>query len=160
MLYALHMADVLDEVDKIDVWLVLEPNMKWPGGATNTPGPVHLKAQADMVTLLGFFGVLARLLRPTRGAHTTAFGYLRELGFEARRNRSRRVRRYVKAPVPAAIIESEPIEPAPPAPLPPIPAPRRPVENAPWKAVPQVEIGRGPYRAWEAQRDALVGVAA
>ena len=103
-----------------------------------------------MHTLLAFFGVLARLLRPTRGTHTTAFGYLRELGFEARRNRSRRVRRYVEA-----FALPEPFEPAPP-----IPAPRLPIEDAHREAFPQVEIVRGPYRAWEAQRDALVGVAA
>ena len=108
-----------------------------------------------MHTLLGFFGVLARLLRPTRGVHTSAFGYLRELGFEARRNRSRRVRRYVEALVPVELIESTYFEPAPP-----IPAPRRPIEDTSREAFPQVEIVRGPYRAWEAQRDTLVGAAA
>jgi hypothetical protein len=133
--------------------------MKRPGGATNTPGPVHLKAQADMHTLLSFSGVLARHLRPTRGSHTSPFGYLRELGFEARRNRSRRVRRYVGALTAVELTEpsaeSESLEPAPL-----IPAPRRPIEDADEEEFPQVEIVRGPYRAWEAHRAALKGLAA
>ena len=124
--------------------------MRRPGGATNTPGPVHLKAQADMLTLLSFFGVPARLLRPTRGAHTTAIGYLRELGAEARRNRSRRVRRYVEALARSEPTATKPIEPATP-----VPAPRKPVEDAHWDGCPRVEIVRGPYRAWEAHRAQL-----
>ena len=107
-----------------------------------------------MVTLLGFFAVLARLLRPTRGAHTRPFGYLWELGSEARRNRSRRVRRYVEGLVP-----SECLEAAPPAPTPSIPAPRPPAEDTLNDEYPQVAIVRGPYRAWEARQSALVGVA-
>ncbi|GAB3717470.1 hypothetical protein [Nocardiopsis oceani] len=103
-----------------------------------------------MLTLLSIFGVLARLLRPTRGAHTTAIGYLRELGAEVRRNRSRRVRRYVDALTPV-----EAIEPAPT-----IPAPRKPVEDAHWDGFPRVEIVRGPYRAWEAHRAELRELAA
>ncbi|WP_017589299.1 hypothetical protein [Nocardiopsis ganjiahuensis] len=123
-----------------------------------------------MHTLLGFFGVLARLLRPTRGAHTSPFGYLRELGFEARRNRSRRVRRYVGELSTTTRIEPEPLAPAPPvpapstttnpsippAPVPPIPRPRRPIEdtseNTGREKFPQVEIVRGPYLAWESAR--------
>lgn len=129
--------------------------MRRPGGATNAPGPVHLKAQADMLTLLSFFGVLARLLRPTRGAHTSAFGYLRELGAEARRNRSRRVRRYVEALARPEHTATKPIAPAPP-----IPQPRKPVEDAHWDGCPRVEIVRVPYRAWEAHRAELRELAA
>ncbi|QRN80525.1 MAG: hypothetical protein JK586_02730 [Nocardiopsis sp. BM-2018] len=120
-----------------------------------------------MLTLLGFFAVLARLFRPTRGAHTSPFGYLWELGAEARRNRSRRVRRYVEELAPSEHFEAAPPaptpstpEPRPPAtPTPSIPAPRPPVEDTLNRDYPQVAIVRGPYRAWEARRSALVGVA-
>lgn len=63
--------------------MVRASDTKRPGGATNTPGPVHLKEQADMHTLLSFFAVLARLLRPTRGVHTRPYRCLWELGAEA-----------------------------------------------------------------------------
>ena len=103
-----------------------------------------------MHTLLSFFAVLTRLLRPTRGAHTSPCGYLRELGAEARRNRSRRVRRYVETP-------ARP-EPAALAPL--VPAPRKPLDDEPVDDVPQVELVRGPYLAWETRQAALRGLAA
>jgi hypothetical protein len=120
-----------------------------------------------MVTLLGFLAVLARLFRPTRGAHTTPFGYLWELGAEARRNRSRRVRRYVEELAPSERLEATPPAPTPSAPkpripeapAPSIPAPRPPAEDTLNDEYPQVAIVRGPYRAWEARRSALVGVA-
>lgn len=112
-----------------------------------------------MKTLLALLSLLVRLLRPTRGAHTTAFGYLRELDAEMRRRRSRRVRRYVVAPTEVATAhfpEPEPLPPTPPVPTPPIPAPRRPIKDA----YPQVEIVRGPYRAWEIERAFFQGVPA
>lgn len=74
-----------------------------------------------MHTLLSFFGVLARLLRPTRGAHTSPCGYLWELGTEARRNRSRRVRRYVEALTPIGPTGPKSIGPTPPVLVPSIP---------------------------------------
>lgn len=108
-----------------------------------------------MMTLLAF---LIRLFRPTRGAHTTPFGYLYELGAEARRRRSRRVRRYVQhlPPLqhPATTFTweagTEPVSPTPS-----IPAPRPPIEDL----YPQVEIVRGPYREWETHRTLLQEVA-
>lgn len=123
-----------------------------------------------MHTLLSFFGVLARLLRPTRGAHTTAFGYLRELGFEARRNRSRRVRRYVEPLTPTEYAEPAPLAaapstptptptppPSPPAvPTPQVPAPRKPLDDDLVDAYPKVEFVRAPYLAWE-NRQADIG---
>lgn len=117
-----------------------------------------------MPYVTALLSLLVRLLRPTRGAHTTAFGYLRELGGEMRRRRSRRVRRYVVAPTDlttAHLPDPEPLPPTPPVPAspipaPPIPAPRRPIEDA----HPQVDIVRGPYRAWEIQRAFLQGVPA
>ena len=107
-----------------------------------------------MPYVTALLSLLVRLLRPTRGAHTTAFGYLRELGGEVRRRRSRRVRRYVVAPTEVATAHLPDPEPLPPTP--PIPTPRRPIEDA----YPQVDIVRGPYRAWEIQRSFLQGVPA
>lgn len=120
-----------------------------------------------MFTLLGFFAVLARLFRPTRGAHTTPFGYLWELGAEARRNRSRRVRRYVELTppehleaTPPAPTPSTPEPRTPAAPVPSIPAPRPPVEDTLSDDHLQVALVRGPYRAWEARQSALAGAIA
>lgn len=106
-----------------------------------------------MMTLLAF---LVRLFRPTRGAHTTPFGYLYELGAEVRRRRSRRVRRYVEnlAAFQPATAEPSP-EPEPTVPTPPVPAPRLPIEDPHHR----VELVRGPYRAWEARQALLAGVA-
>lgn len=112
-----------------------------------------------MPYVTALLSLLVRLLRPTRGAHITAFGYLRELGGEMRRRRSCRVRRYVIAPADlttAHLPVPEPLPSTPPVPTPPIPAPRRPIEDA----YSQVEIVRGPYRAWETQRAFLQGVPA
>ncbi|MBE1456228.1 hypothetical protein H4W79_000442 [Nocardiopsis terrae] len=111
--------------------------------------------------MLSPFAVLARLLRPSRGVHTSPCGYLWELGAEARRNRSRRVRRYVQAlaPVGSASVEPAPLPTAPPVhpctapeptyPAPLVPAPRKPVEDSRHEEFPQTEIVRGPYLAWE-----------
>ncbi|WP_230480301.1 hypothetical protein [Nocardiopsis kunsanensis] len=88
--------------------------------------------------------VLVRLLRPTRGIHTSPSGYLRELGAELRRRRSGRVRRYV-ADMPAALAtdptsyEPPHLAPAPDrnehnAPTPHVPAPRRPSDDRPSRA--------------------------
>lgn len=120
-----------------------------------------------MVTLLGFFAVLVRLLRPTRGAHTSPFGYLWELFAETRRNRSRRVRRYAEELPAAERLEATPPAPTPStpeprtpaAPAPSIPRPRPPVEDRFDTEYPQVAIVRGPYRAWEARQAELAGVA-
>ena len=111
-----------------------------------------------MSYVTALLSLLVRLSRPTRGAHTTAFGYLRELGGEMRRRRSRRVRRYVLAPSDHATAHSPAPEPppTPSVPTPPVPAPRRPIEDA----SPRVEIVRGPYRAWESRRALLQGVPA
>lgn len=65
--------------------------------------------------------LMIRVLRPCRGTHTTAFGYFRELSFELRRNRSRRVRRYVHVPHVVSKIDAQP--------APPIPAPRGPADD-------------------------------
>lgn len=102
--------------------------------------------------------LFVRLFRPTRGAHTTPFGYLYELGAEVHRRRSRRVRRYVRhlAPSqPASTAHSSKASPEPDSPTPPIPAPRRPSEDL----HPQVEIVRGPYRNWETRQALLQGAA-
>lgn len=115
-----------------------------------------------MSYVTALLSLLIRLSRPTRGAHTSAFGYLRELGGEVRRRRSRRVRRYVLAPADHAAAHSpgpEPLPTTPPlpsVPAHPIPAPRRPIEDASLR----VEIVRGPYRAWETRRALLQGVPA
>ncbi|MGW5875357.1 hypothetical protein ACWFMI_02225 [Nocardiopsis terrae] len=114
--------------------------------------------------MLSLFAVLARLLRPSRGVHTSPCGYLWELGAEARRNRSRRVRRYVQSlsPVGSESVEPAPLPTAPPVhpctateptgptnPPPLVPAPRKPVEDSRYEEFPQTEIVRGPYLAWE-----------
>ncbi|MGW5877887.1 hypothetical protein ACWFMI_15225 [Nocardiopsis terrae] len=106
--------------------------------------------------------LIVRLTRPTQGTHTSPCGYLWELGAEARRNRSRRVRRYALPGRPAepALTQPEPVEPTPPAPVPSVPAPRRPVEDSCATAHPQAEIVRGPYRAWERHRSTLRGLVA
>lgn len=112
-----------------------------------------------MPYVTALLSLLIRLSRPTRGAHTTAFGYLRELGGEIRRRRSRRVRRYVVAPADLTTAYSpdpEPLPPTPSVPTPPVPVPRRPIEDASLR----VEIVRGPYRAWESRRALLQGVPA
>ena len=103
-----------------------------------------------MMTLLA---LLLRLARPTRGAHTTPFGYLYELGFEARRRRSRRVRRYVETLAPLNTRATEP-PPEPASPTPPTPAPRLPLEDHH-----RIELVRGPYRAWKTRQALLAGVA-
>lgn len=108
------------------------------------------------------FTMLVRLLRPTRGVHTSPLGYVRELAGEARRRRARRVRRYVQD-LPA-LVEAEPAEEDVPV----VPAPRRPVDeeflpgptsgerptgsvNEPDVAVVAEDLVRSYYRAWEHQ---------
>ncbi len=110
--------------------------------------------------------LIIRAVRPTRGAHTSPYGYLRELSAELRRNRARRVRRYAET-VPF-VSEVEPrTKSAPPAPA---PAPSRPADALSPKLVPvpidcvpvvdprssetQVELVRGYYREWE-RKEAL-----
>ena len=51
---------------------------------------------------IALFAVLARLFCPTRGAHTSPCGVLRGLVSEARRIRSRRVRKFAET-LPAAL---------------------------------------------------------
>ncbi|GAB3692623.1 hypothetical protein [Nocardiopsis oceani] len=109
--------------------------------------------------------LLTRLFRPTRGVHVSPYGYLWGLAAELRRRRSHRVRKYITALPCTADAESR----AEPTPL--IPAPRRPLDDGPpsahssvrvqptTRSLPrgaetQVDIVRGPYRAWEA-REAL-----
>ncbi|GAA1469478.1 hypothetical protein NE857_30515 [Nocardiopsis exhalans] len=77
--------------------------------------------------VIALFAVLARLFRPTRGAHTSPFSALRELAFEARRIRSGRVRRYAQT-LPAADGREVPV------PL--VPAPRRPADDLPRTLLP------------------------
>ena len=103
------------------------------------------------------FAVPVRLLRPTRGVHTSPLGYVRELAGEARRRRARRVRRYAQdLPL---LAEVEPGEEDVPV----VPAPRRPVDEAlpfvlgEWPgpvieadaAVVAEDLVRSYYRAWE-----------
>lgn len=45
--------------------------------------------------LVALFAMLVRLSRPSRGLHTTPYGYAHQLTSEIRR-RSRRVRRYAR----------------------------------------------------------------
>lgn len=105
-----------------------------------------------MSTLQGILFFLARLLTASQGVHTSPFGYFRELTYEARRNRSRRVRRYAEV-LPAA--NAEPLA----LPASPIPAPRKPVDVT-RKLVPvsvldaeavaePADVVRGFYRAFE-----------
>lgn len=110
---------------------------------------------------MGYFTALfARLLRTTRGVHTSPYGYLRELSAEFRRVRSRRVRRYVIPVLEGPRGSGEEI--TPPVPAPPIPAPRRPADDrlrtALSAAVPVVDPAavtapaapvRGHYRHYE-----------
>lgn len=101
--------------------------------------------------VIALLTVLARLSRATRGTHTTAFGYFRELAFELRRNRSRRVRRYVHVPRTIAKIDTQP--------SPPIPSPRRPIDDRPHTLPPthsrkvSADLARGYYLAQEKRRN-------
>ena len=69
--------------------------------------------------------LIIRAVRPTRGVHTSPYGYLRELFAELRRNRARRVRRYAEAVPFVANTESR----TEPAPL--VLAPRQPADDLP-----------------------------
>lgn len=98
------------------------------------------------------FAMPARMSRPTRGVHTSAYGYFRGLFAEMRRNRARRVRRYVEFLSPIADTGSGP------EPTPSVPAPRRPVDallgipvSAPERDASAVtaDLVRGYYREWE-----------
>lgn len=105
-----------------------------------------------------------RAFRPTRGVHTSPYGYLRELFAELRRNRARRVRRYAETIPSSADTETR----TEPSPL--VPASRPPADDLPRTLVPvpadyvpvvdphsleaPVALVRGYYRAWE-RREAL-----
>ncbi|GAA1456601.1 hypothetical protein NE857_33510 [Nocardiopsis exhalans] len=98
------------------------------------------------------FAMPARMLRPTRGWHTSPYGYFRELFAELRRNRARRVRRYAEN-VPFVFEVGSRPEPAPF-----VPAPRRPADHVP-VADPHAledpdELVPGYYRDWE-RKEAL-----
>ena len=96
--------------------------MAEPGGCWYHPRAMaDLRKQDDMPNPSALLCLMIRVLRPCRGTHTTAFGYFRELVFELRRNRSRRVRRYVHLPYSMAPTDSRS--------KPPIPAPRRSADD-------------------------------
>lgn len=111
--------------------------------------------QDDMLNPSALLCLMVRVLRPTRGVHTSPYGYLRGLSAEFRRVRSRRVRRYV-----APAIEGQRETRA--ENTPPVPAPRRPahdrIRTALSAAVPVVDsaavaepaaLVRGHYRHYE-----------
>lgn len=110
------------------------------------------------------FAMPVRMFRPTRGAHTSPYGYLRELIAELRRSRARRVRRYAET-VPFVSEGGPRREPAPlvPAPRPAVDGPPHTPATVPTDDVPvvdqhslgaQVELVRGYYREWE-RKEAL-----
>ena len=107
--------------------------------------------------VIALFSTLTRLFHPTRGAHTSPSGTLRELAFEARRIRSGRVRRYAET-LPAADNRTSPAPRCPANDLPrtlvPVPRDYVPVVN-PHEIEAPADIVRGYYRAHEARTERL-----
>ena len=113
-----------------------------------------------MPYLIALFACLMRLIRPSQAVHADPYGRCAGVLAELRRNRARRVRRYVASPAPVC---SSPV----------IPAPREPVDEAlatvawddplmvdPRYPLPPVRLVRGYYVHHTGTRAFTAGVAA
>lgn len=80
----------------VKVWLRCSDE-ETPAACWNTPRghgrPDRTGRQLNI--LLALFAMLVRLSRPSRGLHTSPYGYTHQLAWEVRR-RARRVRRYAR----------------------------------------------------------------
>lgn len=113
-----------------------------------------------MPYLIALFACLLRLIRPSQAAHADPYGRFAGVLAELRRNRARRVRRYVASPGPAC---SSPVIPAPRRPIDSIPRPvssDAPLMVDPRYPLPPVRLVRGYYVHHTGGRAFATGVAA